>query len=998
MMKLFAVASLTLIFGFANSAAQAATINVTSTLDDGVGCTLRNALESSFSNGSFGGCTAGSGDDIIDLSAISGSTIVLSQDPGFGELQIADQTMSELIIEGAGVTIDGGSASRIFTVQTDAILNDLKLTGGSSSEDAGAIAVDGTLEINNSSVFGNSATLGGGAIAVSGTLVVRNSTLNDNSTASFGGAIRGFPGSVTQLINSTLSGNTADLCGGVFVGGGAIEVIQTTIVENGANEGGALRSQNATVTLTNSILANSVGASDCDQGLTTLTLVGVNLIEDQGTCGLAPSDSLLEEDPLLSALSNIGGPTETHVPMTGSPVIDAGSDADVPVDLIYDQRGPNFLRIGGVQVDLGSFEVQDPEQTGPDFVVNIAEDVDDGLCRAAPGKCSLREALASANANVNISTITFDSSLLTPVSTITLSGTALPVINTQVIIEAAGITVDGDNSSRIFDVDVTGELTLNQISLVKGFDSLFGGAMNVTGEVVITNSTLSNNSAGGGTGFGGAVYVSGGMAQLLNSTLHGNSATTSGGGIYSTNGTVELNQVTLSANSATFGAGLNSLDSSFTLSNSLIADNIGSPDCQRSGGTFTLLGVNLVENQGDCGLPSGDDLIEGNDPLLGGLSDNGGLTPTQLPAIESPARNAGDNKQVTESFDQRGSGFMRIFGPKVDLGAVEVQANPQTGPDFVVNVADDLSDGSCDIAPDDCSLRDALIAANAQADISTISFDASLLAPAATVTLGGTALPAITTEIVIEAAGITIDGDGASRMFEVSGSGNLTLRQINLINGFDADFGGAIDVGGELTILDSTLANNNSGFGGAIQVASGSVEIINSTIFGNSATVSGGAIFANGSSVDFVQTTVSDNSAPNGAGFFNSGSDVGLLNSIIANSTGSPDCQSSGGNILLTGKNLIEDQGACGIPASSDLIEGTDPLLGTLADNGGPTLTVRPQNGSPVIDGGDASVVPAEIEFDQRGPGFPRVIDNSVDLGSVEESKILFKDRFEGSP
>mgnify|MGYP000066598973 CR=1 FL=1 len=36
----------------------------------------------------------------------------------------------------------------------------------------------------------------------------------------------------------------------------------------------------------------------------------------------------------------------------------------------------------------------------------------------------------------------------------------------------------------------------------------------------------------------------------------------------------------------------------------------------------------------------------------------------------------------------------------------------------------------------------------------------------------------------------------------------------------NADFGGAIDVGGELTILDSTLANNSSGFGGAIQVAS----------------------------------------------------------------------------------------------------------------------------------------------------------------------------------
>jgi hypothetical protein len=61
------------------------------------------------------------------------------------------------------------------------------------------------------------------------------------------------------------------------------------------------------------------------------------------------------------------------------------------------------------------------------------------------------------------------------------------------------------------------------------------------------------------------------------------------------------------------------------------------------------------------------------------------------------------------------------------------------------------------------------------------------------------------------------------------------------------------------------------------------------------------------------------------------------------------------------------------------------PMLGALANNGGPTLTMLPLAGSPLIDAGPVTIptFPGN-EFDQRGPGFPRVLGSKADIGAVE--------------
>jgi hypothetical protein len=58
-------------------------------------------------------------------------------------------------------------------------------------------------------------------------------------------------------------------------------------------------------------------------------------------------------------------------------------------------------------------------------------------------------------------------------------------------------------------------------------------------------------------------------------------------------------------------------------------------------------------------------------------------------------------------------------------------------------------------------------------------------------------------------------------------------------------------------------------------------------------------------------------------------------------------------------------------------------MLGPLQDNGGPTFTHGLLIGSPGINAGDPNFAPPPL-YDQRGPGFPRVVNSRIDIGSFE--------------
>jgi hypothetical protein len=108
---------------------------------------------------------------------------------------------------------------------------------------------------------------------------------------------------------------------------------------------------------------------------------------------------------------------------------------------------------------------------------------------------------------------------------------------------------------------------------------------------------------------------------------------------------------------------------------------------------------------------------------------------------------------------------------------------------------------------------------------------------------------------------------------------------------------------------------------------------------------------------------------------------VRLVHSIVAH--GAPQDLAGLSTVTATFKSsysLIEDPGDSLLVGAQNLV-GVDPLLGPLANNGGPTLTRLPLPGSPAIDAGN-SAFPSPPPTDQRG--LPRTAGPAIDLGSVE--------------
>lgn len=180
-------------------------------------------------------------------------------------------------------------------------------------------------------------------------------------------------------------------------------------------------------------------------------------------------------------------------------------------------------------------------------------------------------------------------------------------------------------------------------------------------------------------------------------------------------------------------------------------------------------------------------------------------------------------------------------------------------------------------------------------------------------------------------------GDGAG----ISANGtNLAIDEStfhhNVIEGVNSH-GGGLHIFGWSTIVNSTFSHNEAGRGGAIRFGIGTHAITNTTITSNTAFFGGG---------------IYDDPIYAGA--------ARLHNTIVALSS-LANCTYSG-DIISTGHNL-ESGDSCNFNALGDLVN-TDPLLGPLQDNGGPTWTHALTAGSPAVDAGGNDRCPAT---DQRG-------------------------------
>jgi CSLREA domain-containing protein len=350
------------------------------------------------------------------------------------------------------------------------------------------------------------------------------------------------------------------------------------------------------------------------------------------------------------------------------------------------------------------------------------------------------------------------------------------------------------------------------------------------------------------------------------------------------------------------------------------------------------------------------------------------------------------------------------------------------------------SAGTC--TPQDCSLREAILAANQNPGDDVILLHAgtyTLSIAGAGEDLGATGDLDINGNLLLmgDGAGTTIiDGGGLDRIFQVPAGVTAEIHDVTLRNGKGTGLGGAILSAGTLTLTRVLLSGNASvagadgpGYGGALYSngASSSLTVTDSTLFGNTAQSGGGGLAAGGNltlandtisanhadsnfggglyiygtahaTIDNI--TVTGNSALQGGGLLVEnnpfiGTAPEISNSIIAGNTATtsqPDCWGP----VNSSYNLIGIGTSCNGPsaARNDQV-GTaaapiDPKLDVLQSAGGPTPTQPLKPGSVALDAGSPAApgsARACEATDQRGATRPASLGaGRCDLGAFEKT------------
>jgi hypothetical protein len=261
-------------------------------------------------------------------------------------------------------------------------------------------------------------------------------------------------------------------------------------------------------------------------------------------------------------------------------------------------------------------------------------------------------------------------------------------------------------------------------------------------------------------------------------------------------------------------------------------------------------------------------------------------------------------------------------------------------------------------------------------------------------------------------AGILNDGDQGSATLMIANSVVSNNLSTNGSPPKDLGIAGGILNGGTLTITNSTITGNSASNEGGGILNGGALTVISSTISGNRARgfgqnnfpANGGGIPAkdkmtistvyqqhpggfslsprygggiSGAGVEINNSTISGNSATVGGGI-SAGGNVAIGNTVLNNNSGA----NIDGTVTSHGYNISSDDGGGNLHGPGDQIN-TDPMLGPLQDNGGPTFTHALLPGSPAIDRGDPNFTPPPFQ-DQRAARFRRVFNGRIDISSFE--------------
>ncbi|HEY8559774.1 MAG TPA: choice-of-anchor Q domain-containing protein [Pyrinomonadaceae bacterium] len=556
-------------------------------------------------------------------------------------------------------------------------------------------------------------------------------------------------------------------------------------------------------------------------------------------------------------------------------------------------------------------------------------------------------------------------------TTANISGLRITGGNAQVI-SIGGVSVsDGGGilnangaTLNLTEVNVTGNSAL----------TLGGGVATraillVNSTTNITRSVIGNNVAGAG---GGGLsnlstdILSNAVTNISNSTVTGNSALAEGGGVSNVGGTLNMTNNTVSHNhSALLGGGIvnvaGALVGTVRMRNNILAQNtavLGSNIISSDGlGIINSFGNNLIGNNLDISANFAASLVIGGlpqpnvnadivgsvavgyqliDPVLGPLQNNGGPTDTRALGAGSPALDRANNCVTTNACpgfnspaalttDQRGAGFARAVdgdgdaAALVDIGAYESQFVP-TGATFTVTNLNDTAPNGC--TPEDCTLREAIIAANTSPGPDTINFTPGLNGTIP-LTPGFDQL-VVASDVYIDGPGarvVSVSGQNANRVFLVTGVGtNATIEGLTITNGraelldtLLGDGGGVLNVGGStLRLVEVTVSNNTAtSLGGGVATRSllgtTSTTYITRSLISDNVSVAGGGGISNiavadilsGATTTVTNSTITRNQAgAEAGGVSNVGGTVNLINDTISHNR---SVATGGGVVNLVG-------------------------------------------------------------------------------------------------
>jgi len=603
-----------------NTLADTATGSLTSCTTGGV-CSLRDAI-----------MVANSDDgDTINATGLVGTITLTSALP----ITTADMTIngpgttikhlpSQQLTYGENLlTVDGSNLYRVLNIgsSTTATINGLVIADGNADTSmGGGIYNGGTLMLTNCTLTGNAANVGGGIANGHGaTMTIVDSTISGNSTTGSLGAGIYNDGTLT-VVNSTISGNINSASGGR--GGGiftdltsTLRLTNSTVSGNSAaTDGGIYANIQAgsepTVVINNSIVAGNTGADCSNCAVKAGINYDANASQIGGTSPLGP-------------LQWNGGPTQTMMPLKSSSAICAGSTTHIDTATYpSDQRGfalPSSHCSSGL--DQGAV------QSYYNTVTTTADS----------GAGSLRAAISSGG------DIVFDPTVFNTQKTISLVN-SLPYISYPLNLQGPGaslLTVNGNGSTYVLNGNggvsnsilfFTSQSTSNVtgITLTNGISDPLameggGGAIYSGGALTLINSAITNSksvSSEGSNAGGGIFNDSMGMMLMTGDTVSGNSAGSEGGGIYNSNGGLMLlMDSTISGNSVPDGGAGGGINNSgpMQLTNSTLSGNSASDgggiynDYAQLGVTDSTLSANTAYNDISENFSGGGGIYNYND-------------------------------------------------------------------------------------------------------------------------------------------------------------------------------------------------------------------------------------------------------------------------------------------------------------------------------------------------------------------------------------------------